>query len=262
MTPLRTALAGDHTAPGRWSGRIPEGWGQGRATYGGVQSAILLQTMQSLVEPDRVPRTLTVHFVGPLGREPATATARIEGAGGSVSHASARLVEGETLKALATASFGRARDHAFTAPAAPMPALADPVAFAFPQGPGIPEFTRYVYMHLTEGMPYGGAEQPRFAGWVRFRDPEPPDAPLLAALADIWPPAPIATFREPRPSSSVDLTYHFLEPTPVAGVAEDAWYAFEATTAHARDGYAEERGRVWAPDGRALVSVRQLRAVY
>ena len=98
-------------------------------------------------------------------------------------------------------------------------------------------------------------------GWARFIGDDPIDAPLLSALGDVWPPAAVARMKTPRPSSSVDLTYHFVIPPPL-DVAADAFFAFEAESTAARDGYAEERGSLWTDDGQLVMRIRQLRAVY
>lgn len=246
-----------------WRGEITEGWLQGRGAFGGLQAAAGLRAMQSLVADDRPPRTLTVHFAGPLVPGPARLIARVERAGGNVSHASARIEQDDQTVALMLATFGRAREHWFTRAGEPAPDFRAPRAIELPQGPGIPSFTRYVHMDLVEGFPYSGADAPDVAGWVRFREPEASvDGPLLAALGDVWPPAAVACMKQPRPSSSVDLSYHFLRPVPLDDVDPSGFFSFRATSPAAREGYSEERGSVWDPSGRLVLRVRQLRAVY
>ena len=131
-----------------------------------------------------------------------------------------------------------------------------------PQAPGIPAFTRYVEMDFVEGPPFGGAERAKVSGWVRFIDPQPVDVPLLAAVADIWPPAGLAVAKGPRRSSSVDLSYHFFPPYDEPPIAPETFFCFAAECPTGKDGFTEERGSLWTADGRLVVRVRQLRAVY
>lgn len=246
-----------------WRGEITEDWLQGRGAFGGLQAAAGLRAMQSLIEADRLPRTLTVHFAGPLAPGPAQLDARLERAGGNVSHASARIEQAGETVALMLATFGRAREHWFSRPGEPAPELRPPQVLEMPQAPGIPAFTRHVHLDLVEGFPYGGASEALVSGWARFREPEPAvDGPLLAALGDVWPPAAVACMKTPRPSSSVDLSYHFLRPVPLDEVDPRGFFSFRARSPAARDGYSEERGSMWDPQGRLVLRVRQLRAVY
>lgn len=263
ITPFCAAHRWRPDGDGGWEGEVTEDWLQGRGAFGGLQAAAGLRAMQSLVDANRQPRTLTVHFAGPLVVGSARLTAAAERAGGNVTHTSARLEQDGKIVALMLATFGAARDHWFEVPGEPAPDFRPAKVIELPQGPGIPAFTRYVHMDLIEGFPYGGAAEPVVSGWVRFREPEATvDAPLLAALGDVWPPAPVACMKTPRPSSSVDLTYHFLRPLPLDDVPNDGFFSFHAHSPAAREGYCEERGSLWDPLGRLVLRVRQLRAIY
>lgn len=242
----------------RWEGVVDPAWGQGRATFGGLQAAVALRCLQELA-PDRPPRTLAVTFCGPLAPGPATFRGQVDRTGGSVTVASGRIEQGGPV-ALVTAAFGRPRPHWLGLEGEPAPDLRAPRPVRMPPGDGIPAFTSFVHLDLARGMPYTGVE-PVVAGHVRFIEPEAPDGPYLAALADVWPPAAVAAMKEPRPSSSVDLTYDFVLPPPL-DVREGAWFSFRAETEAAADGYAQERGSLWDERGRLVMRIRQLRAVY
>ena len=258
MTAFREAIGWRRTED-RWEGDVDPEWGQGRATFGGLQAAIALRALQELA-PDRPPRTLHIAYCGPLGPGPATFHGRVERSGGSVTVATGRFEQGGTA-ATVTASFGRGREGRVVVAGSSAPELRPPTPIRMPQGEGIPRFTRFVWFDLQEGMPYTGSP-PTAGGYVRFVEPEPADACYLAALADAWPPAAVAALEAPRPSSSVDLTYDFVRPPPLEDVAPDAWFTFRAETEAAADGYAIERGWLWDEHGRLAVRIRQLRAIY
>jgi hypothetical protein len=86
------------------------------------------------------------------------------------------------------------------------------------------------------------------------RDEHPVDAALVVALTDAWIPAPFVVKREPFAAPTIDLTVHIraplpLPPQPVLG---------EFTSTVSRDGFFEEDGLLWTPDGRLLAQSRQL----
>lgn len=261
-TAFRRALAWEPLGDGTWRGTLDATWSQGRATFGGLQAALLVQAMQARVHPDRPLRSLHVAFSGPLAPGPAELASRVERAGGSLTVATARIVQEGVSRTVGTGTFGRPRAHGVILADPPLPERPRPPrAVQMPALPGMPAFTRYAYIDLLRGMPFGGADRAEIAGWGRFVEPEPADAPLLAAIADLWPPAILAVVDRPRPSASADMTVQFLHPPPLS-VPDDALYAFEARSTAVADGYAEERGKVWDPSGRLVMRIRQLRVVY
>lgn len=261
-TPFDRAHRWTRTGDSAWEGEVTEDWMQGRGAFGGLQAAVAMRAFESLVEPARIARTLAVHFAAPLQLGPARFEGSLERSGGNVSHASGRIVQHDQPVALMLATFGRPRDHWLTIPAEPAPVLRPPRPIRVPQGPGVPAFTRHVEMDLVEGGLYAGRDEARFSGWVRFIESSPVDPPLLAAIADIWPPATVAMMKTPRPSSSVDLTYDFFGLSSDVDQVADGFFSFSAHSPTASGGYCEERGSLWAPNGELAVRVRQLRAIF
>jgi acyl-CoA thioesterase len=73
-------------------------------------------------------------------------------------------------------------------------------------------------------------------------------------LADAWFPAPWPRLRELAPAPTVDLTVHFRAPLPLP----DSLLLGRFRNRIVRDGFFEEDGEMWAPDGTLVAQSRQL----
>ena len=80
------------------------------------------------------------------------------------------------------------------------------------------------------------------------------DAPAIALLADAWFPAPWPRLAELAPAPTIDLTVHFRSPLPLP----DSLLLGRFTTKLVRDGFFEEDGELWTPDGTLVAQSRQL----
>ena len=49
--------------------RVPAGWGQGRAIFGGLMAAMVFEAMRSRLGHDRPVRSLAITFVGPASAD-------------------------------------------------------------------------------------------------------------------------------------------------------------------------------------------------
>jgi acyl-CoA thioesterase len=94
--------------------------------------------------------------------------------------------------------------------------------------------------------------------WMRLEEPQPFDAPAIAALADAHIPPVFVRTGERLVVPTVDLTVHFRRPLPYAGVEPDDFLLAVFRTNAAADGFMEEDGEIWAPDGTLLAQSRQL----
>jgi acyl-CoA thioesterase len=251
-------------APGRWEATADPSWYQGRGVYGGLTTAWLGQALATLPRAGRAPRTLTIHCCAPVVAGPVEIYAQLDREGASVTHTSGRLVQGGNTVATALATFAGPRKAPEAPTRAPRSAPAVPppdAAFPLPKGPPMPAFTDHVDYRFTHGAPpYTGAVDPLLGGWGRFVGDVVPDFGMIAALADIWPPAELSAMRAPRPAATVDMTLRFAA-LPEPGTAPDAWYLYEVQAGAAGEGYAEESAWLWGPDGRLLVRVDQLVAL-
>ena len=89
--------------PGAFDLDVPAHWAIARgATNGGYVAAAITRALEEAVgEPDRLPRSLTVHYLAACGPGPARITATEERGGGSLTTLSARMTQGETAVAMA-----------------------------------------------------------------------------------------------------------------------------------------------------------------
>ena len=245
-----------------WRAQVDESWLQGRAIYGGLQGAIAVRCLRTLVPDSHALRTLHVHFCGAT----TAGTVRFEGKtvrdGRRVSCLSGTLRQSGEVVALVTATFAEPRAHWLSLDGPSRPTMPPPTPLQIPMAPWIPAFTQHLDVDLQGPMPYSGSKDARSAGWVRFRHASPLDDALLVALADSWAPAAVAMMPTARPAASVDMTLQLCGPSRLKHQDQEGFFAFDAVSTSAFGGYAEETGCLWLPDGTLGVRVRQLRAVY
>jgi acyl-CoA thioesterase len=241
---------------GTYEGGIAERWWTPRGPHGGYVMAILLRAMEGEVgDPGRPARTLTVSFLRPPAPGPVTVRATVERAGRSLSTLSARLEQDERPMALACASFsvpweGPLFDEA------PMPDV-EPPEEAIPELPEeAPPFTRQLVMRRRFGAwPFTGADTAETGGWLGLREAERPlDAPAIALLADAWFPSPWTRMRKLAPAPTIEMSVYFRAPLPLDHPLVLARFRSRLT----RDGFFDEDGELWAPDGTLVAQSRQL----
>lgn len=267
-----TRLDGDDNGQGddtggqrraRYAATVAEGWRAGRGPHGGYLAAMLLRAMVETVDdPERAPRSLTIHYVRAPEAGPIEIQATIEREGRSLSTLSGRMLQDGRLTALALAAFS----VPWLAPGAdelPMPDLPGPDAERRSTAKlfkGAPEFTRHLVMQPRVGaIPFAGSGAPmKIGGWIGLPEQRPVDALALALFCDAWFPPSFIALSEPAISPTVDLTIHFRQPVSEASVDPAALCLSVFETRLLHDGLFEEDGVVWAADGTVLAQSRQL----
>lgn len=246
---------------------VAEGWGQGRATYGGLVGGLMYSALRAQVVADPAPplRSLTVNFVAPVAPGAAEVDVQILRAGSSATQGLVTLRQEGTVVAAALAAFGAPRESAITIPpsAITMPELPVPETIEpFPYISGAtPDFFRHVELRLADGgMPYSGADTSHMTGWMRFREtPGTFDERHFISIADAWPPAVIQMLPAPAPGSSLTWTLEILGDV---AVAPDTHWAYGVHTDQAGDGYAHTDARIWRPDGTLVAISRQTVSIF
>jgi acyl-CoA thioesterase len=244
---------------GAWEGELAAGWETPRGPLGGYVMAIVLRGLELAVgDPERVPRSATMHFMRVPEPGPLTVRARVERAGRSLSTASARLEQGGKLLGLALAAYSKAWEGPLLDDA-PMPQAAPPspreaLAEEFPRDAPPPFTSRLTMQHRFGEPPFTGADHGEVGGWLGLLEERPLDALVIAVLADAWFPAPWPRLRELAPAPTIDLTIHFRAPLP----QPDSLLLGRFRNRLVRDGFFEEDGELWTPDGALVAQSRQL----
>ncbi len=247
---------------------ILPGWGQGRATFGGVVAALMAQHLQSYLA-DPVPlRSLTISFIGPV----VPGTARLESTilrrGKSVTQASSTLLQEGAPMAQMLASFGAARASKLVLTPEPMTDFGHPEAgIALPYIPGVvPEFTQELDFRINRGhVPFSGQSHGALAGWMRMRhNPElaqqPCRLPHLLALVDSWPPAVLQMCHGPTPASSLCWTLELVGDPATATPCD--WWQYQAEAEVCIDGYAHIGAKIANHAGQLVAISRQTVTVF
>ena len=243
---------------GAYEGEIADGWWTPRGPLGGYVMAIVLRGMQLAVGDEaRQPRSVTMHFLRPPSLGPVVVRPTVERAGRSLSTVTARLEQDGKLLGLALGAFspawpGDALDDA------PMPDVAPPEGREpigdLPSGDR-PAFTDWLTMQPRFGdPPFSSSDHGLTGGWIGLREPRPVDALTLAVVADAWFPAPWPRLAELTPAPTIDLTIHFRAPLPLP----DGVLLGRFRSQVVRDGFFDEDGELWTPDGTLVAQSRQL----
>lgn len=239
---------------------VPPDWLQGRTVFGGLQAALALRSMRTLV-PDVPLRTLQGTFLAPVPGGTMTATARVLRTGRSATHVEARLVDGDATLALLVGVFGVARASAVDLRPRQQP-VASPRPLAFGYIPGLmPAFTQHFSVRfLRGGVPYSGSSQADNVLEVGLRDAGPCTEGHVLAMADFIPPIALSHLKAPAPGSTLTWMIETLADR-FDGLALQGW-RIDATMAAARDGYTSQSLMVWGPNGEPLATSHQSMVVF
>ena len=253
---------------GVFRGNIDPGWWIERGPNGGYVAAIILRGLTMAVDdPVRTPRSLTIHYLAPPVEGPVEMVTTIDRSGRSLTFVSGRMVQGpeRRLVGLAVGAFAVPLSSSIEFQHRSMPSgVPGPEELPPPPPPlggrVIPLRERYEMRHALGGAPFSGADEAVSGGWIRLAEPRPVDHLLMAALTDAWMPPIFTTVTMEKPVGvpTIDLTIHFRAPLPVEGLADDAWLFVHFRTRVAAEGFIEEDGEIWSPDGRLLAQSRQL----
>lgn len=267
-------------------------WWIARGPNGGYVAAVMQRAFQ-VVAGDRPPRSMTVHFADAPEDGEVEIEIRVVREGRTITFLAGLMRQGGASMLSAVAIFGEARESRleYEGADAVMPAEAGEPGemMSVPPGtPGVPavfeNFMARIALGPTPfsggkgkaadsgGADVGGASiQPdseddagdadggaRTGAWLRLVEPRQMDAALATAVLDVWIPAPFVKLDSPAPAPTLDLTYHYRAPLPLAEASPEDAYLLEARSSLARGGYFEEDARLWHPSGVLIAHARQL----
>jgi acyl-CoA thioesterase len=247
---------------GRFRATMVRDWFAPRGPNGGYVAAVLVRALEQVVDdPRRAPRSLTCHYLRPPAEGPCEIVVAVEREGRSLTSLSARLEQYGRPMVLALAAFGG--DFAPVAEYdTPPPAVGPvPTELGLPRAPNplVPPIASRFMLEPAFGPElFSGADQAVVGGWLRLAEPREADAALVALYTDAWLPSPWPRLREANPAPTVDLTIHFRARLPLAGADPAAPLLARFRSSTSRDGFFEEDGEVWEPDGTLVAQSRQL----
>jgi acyl-CoA thioesterase len=244
---------------GAYEGRIDERWWTPRGPLGGFVMAVALRGMAVAVDDDgRLPRSLTTYFLRPPEVGPVTVRPVVERAGRSLTTVSARLEQGDRVVALSLGAFSAPWPGPLLSDS-PMPEVEPPGSRREPpEQPGDrtpPPFTQQLTMRRRFGdLPFTGADSMETGGWLGLIEERAVDGLTVSVLADAWYPAPWPRLRNLAPAPTIEMTVLFRSPLPLP----DSVLLGRFGTRLVRDGFFEEDGVLWSPDGTLVAQSRQL----
>lgn len=244
---------------------IPDTWGQGRASFGGLVAGLAFERMASLVAPGRAMRSMQVSFVGPVEPGvPADFDAEILREGKAVSQVQGRIFQNGEPRLVCLASFGGDRESAIAVDPEPAPE-AKPVdqCQGLPYIKGMtPEFTQHVEMRWAFGnFPFSGKGGREMGGWMQFREtPESFTDAHIVALVDAWPPAVLPHLKARVPASSLSWALDIVHPRPKLEPGD--WLLYRATIDQAGAGYGHTQAGIWTSRGELVALSRQTVTVF
>ena len=241
----------------RWRGEVSEGWWIVRGPFGGYLSAFLVRALIAAVDdPERPPRSLTVHFVDAPAAGPVDVAVKPERVGRSNTSLSLRLEQDGRPVALALAGCAAWREGEpewadLPAPPAPGPEDCTPIR----RVNGAPRFHERFDIRWVEGGYIGRAsDAARNLAWLRLDPPQPLDHVTVTAMSDGWLPAAFSKLGRFAIVPTFDLTIHFRAPLPVEG----EWLLADYRSRFSAGGAWEQDGELWAQDGTLVAQSRQL----
>lgn len=268
-TPLAQLLHHRQRDGQRVSFRITEDWLQGRTTFGGLLSVLVVQAMRDVCGADWPLRALQTNFVGPVAAGPVHVDVTLLRQGKNIRQVKAQLVQAdaegiEQVCGVLLGVFGTGRESGLP-PLRPAPvaiAKAPDEAHKWPFVPGLtPAFTQHLeFRHVEGGLPFTGADTWHSHTYVRLPNNAGVDAELQAVLlADSGPTPALAQLKGFAPASSVSWA---LELRPVTVTEpEGHWFMVKEALATG-EGYVNEKTTLWTPGGELAALGYQVVAVY
>jgi len=226
--------------------------------HGGYLMALAMHAMTLEVDdPARRPRMLSQHFLGSAKPGPLAIDVTVERVGRGVTSLSARLSSNGRLVGLATSLFTLdAEGPAF---------LDEPMPEATGLGTPDTEMLGFFVATVHDQFDYhrrfgdGGRDLPcEDGGWVISKHPGAWDARDVLVASDIWVPPII---RHPDRVCATPSLHHVVHFGPDVSGSEATPFLVHHQLTNGGVGLTDESIRLWAEDGRMLMSARQLRTV-
>ena len=249
---------------GRLVAHFDRSWWVVNGPNGGVIAALMVRAAQHCLAEDRCVRTVTTHFVSVPKEGSVTIEVTVERQGKIAGFASLRMLQQDRLIATSLVAVAAVDQvpHQWEQRSFPkLPALED-CWLMKTTPPLVPLHSRWDrrWGLGVPGQPdtstvAGGYEA---GGWIRLSEPEPYDEALLAAMADAWVPAIMAHTDLAVHAPTLELTVQFRADPRELEMTSDNYCAAVFRQLSGGEGFVDETGEIWSPDGQLLALSRQL----
>jgi acyl-CoA thioesterase II len=244
---------------------VSSSWEQGRTLYGGISASIVYQAMREAVNSEKAMRSLSTNFIGPIqANSEFTISVEVLREGKNVTQVVARIVQDNKVALMSQASFGIARHSKINVSNPEHHKMDYPQKPTFT--PNIPKVTpkflgNFDLAKTKGGWPFTGKKESDLHGWMRFKEqPNDFSDAHLIALIDIWPPTVLQMLRWPAMASTMSWNLEFIHPHQQ--ISGSDWFAYQANTRQATDGYAHTEANIWDKHGSLVAVSRQVVAVF
>lgn len=244
-----------------WTGSLDEDWMQGRSAFGGIQAAMALRVMRSLVQAEVPLRSLQVAFIAPVPAGPVKVAAKVLRQGKSVTQIEARLLHGDDTVCLVVGVFGAPRESTLRLlPSQPaVEAMAKPHVLRYVPGL-LPQFTQQFEARWLQGdIPFSGGANTEHVIEISLKDDGVADETHVLAFADFIPPIALSMLDKPAPGSSLSWMLELFADS--RGLPLSNW-RIDAKLQVAQDGYTSQQVMLWGPDGQPIALSRQSMVVF
>jgi len=259
-TPYSRLLASMEASAGEARVDVPEDWLQGRTLFGGLQAAIALRAMRTLV-PESPLRSLQTTFIGPVPGGPVQAKARVLRSGKNTTHVEGRIVDGDATLAMVVAIFGVGRESAVRVlPRQPhvAPGKAFEMRYVEGQAPALTQHFKARW--VVGGLPYTEATQQDNVIELGMRDEGSATEYHVVAIADFIPPIALSFLKERTAAASLNWMLELVSDN-IRSLPLDGW-RLDAHMPAASSGYTHQSLELWGPDGSLAALGRQTMVVF
>ena len=236
---------------------IPPEWMQGRTSYGGLSTALAVETARRF-HPELPPlRSAAVSFIGPLAGE-VMVTARTVRKGRNATWIAAEVTCEAGVGLTASFVFMGPVESALHLNDAPPPAgwIAPENALPLPPGVG-PGFIGNFEVRFA--LPRADKPLPELCWWVRLRDRTRLDPMVeMIAIADALPPGVMPLLRA-GPVSSMTWLVNLLTPAPTT---RDGWWLVRSAGNYAENGCSSQDMGLWNAAGEPVAMGMQAMALF
>jgi acyl-CoA thioesterase len=268
-TTLAQLLAARQKDGTRVSFTVTADWQQGRTTFGGLLSSLVVQAMRDVCGADWPLRALQTNFVGPVATGVMHVDVMLLRQGKNVRQIQARVMQAdaqgeEQVGGVLLGVFGTGRPSTLPhlRPEQATVAKNPDASFKWPYVPNVmPAFTQHLdFRHAEGGMPFTGSSEWHSRTHLRLHESEGVDAELQAVmLADAGPTPALAQLKGFAQASSVSWA---LELRPVEFSDSRGFWRMDKDALATGEGYVNEKTTLWTPDGQLAALGYQVVAVY